>query len=164
MATPELLRRFRIVALVKAAVAALFLIIVALTLRNAVSIAVSLLDLLLIPAFLWLARRQPRLATYALVVQTALFLTPRQFVQGYVNGVNWPIYIVLPMIAGYILLEGRAVMNAALLVGLVALPVMLTAALMLPPGMQRADVFTLLAFVLGLMLALALIGRDLLRR
>lgn len=164
MASPDLLRRFRLVALVKAVVAALFLIIVAFTLRNATSIAVSLLDLLLIPAFLWLARRRPRLATYALVVQTALFLTPRQFVQGYVNGVNWPIYIVLPMVAGYIFMEGRATLIAALLVGLIALPVMLAAALMLPPGMQRADVFTLIAFVLGLMLALALIGRDLLRR
>jgi hypothetical protein len=164
MDSPDLMRRFRIVAAVKAVVAALFLIIVALTLRNGVSIAVSVLDLALIPVFVVLARRWPRLATYGLVLQTALFLTPRQFVQGYVNGVNWPIYIVLPMIAGYILMEGRAILIGAALTGGVALPVMLVAALTLPPGMQRADVFTAIAFVSGLMLALALIGRDLLRR
>jgi hypothetical protein len=157
------LRRFRNVAIVKAVVAALFLVIVALTLRNAVSIVVSLLDLALIPFWLWLARRHPRAATYGFVVQTALFLTPRQFVQGYVNGVNWPIYIVLPMIAGYVLMEGRAVLIGAVLTAAVALPVMLLAALTLPPGMQRSDVFTAIAFVIGLMLALALISRDLLR-
>jgi hypothetical protein len=163
MVPTELMRRFRIVAMVKAVVATLFLVIAALTLRNAVSIAVSVIDLLLIPVFLILARRRPRLAVYGLLVETALFLTPRQFVQGYVNGVNWPIYIVLPMIAGYVLMEGRAVLIGALLTGLIAVPVMLVAALTLLPGMQRADVFTSIAFVLGLMLALAVIGRDMLR-
>lgn len=158
-----LLCRFRKVAIVKAVVAALFLLIVAATLGNAVSIVVSLIDLALIPFWLWLARRHPRAATYGFVAQTALFLTPRQFVQGYVNGVNWPIYIVLPMIAGYVLMEGRAVLIGAVLTAAVALPVMLLAALTLPPGMQRSDVFTAVAFVIGLMLALALIGRDLLR-
>ena len=158
-----MLSRFRTVAIVKAVVAALFLAIVALTLRNTVSTVVSLIDLALIPFFVWLARRHPRAATYGLVVETALFLTPRQFVQGYVNGVNWPIYIVLPMIAGYVLMEGRAALIGALLTGVIALPAMLLAALTLPPGMQRSDVFTAIAFVLGLMLALALIGRDLLR-
>jgi hypothetical protein len=156
--------RFRTVAIVKAAVAALFLIIVALTLRSPVSIAVSLIDLALIPFFVWLARRHPRAAAYGLVVETALFLTPRQFVQGYVNGVNWPIYIVLPMIAGYVLMEGRAVLIGTALTGVVALPVMLLAALTLPPGMTRGDVFTAIAFVLGLMLALALIAGDLTAR
>lgn len=158
-----LLNRFRNVAIVKAVVAALFLIIVALTLRNTISIAVGLIDLALIPFFVWLARRYPYAATYGVVVETALFLMPRQFVQGYVNGVNWPIYIVLPMIAGYVLMEGRAVLIGALLTGVVALPAMLLAALTLPPGMQRSDVFTAIAFVLGLMLALTLIGRDMLR-
>jgi hypothetical protein len=155
--------RFRTVALVKAVVAALFLVIVVLTLRNPISIIVSLIDLALIPFFVWLAKRHPRAAAYGLVVETALFLTPRQFVQGYVNGVNWSIYIVLPVIAGYVLMEGRAMLIGAALTGVVALPVMLLAALTLPPSMQRSDVFTAIAFVLGLMLALALIGRDLLR-
>lgn len=159
----EIQRRFRTVAIVKAIVATLFLLIVLLTLRHPVSIAVSLVDLALIPFFVWLARRHPRAATYGLVVQTALFLTPRQFVQGYVNGVNWPIYIVLPLIAGYVLMDGRATLVAAVLTGAIAVPVMLLAVLTLPPAMTRADAFTLAAFVLGLMLALALIGRDMLR-
>ena len=160
--TDSLTRRVRIVAVVKAVVATLFFAIVLSTLRNPVSIVVSLLDLALIPFFVWLARRNPHAAAYGLVIETALFLTPRQFVQGYVNGVNWPIYIVLPMIAGYILMQGRAVLIGALLTGLVALPVMLVAAFTLPPGMQRSDVATLIVFVIGLMVALALIGRDLL--
>ncbi len=157
------MRRVRTVALVKFVVATLFFIIVLFTLRNPVSIAVSLADLALIPFFVWLARRNPQAAAYGLVIETALFLTPRQFVQGYVNGVNWPIYIVIPMIAGYILLQGRAVLIGAGLTAAIALPVMLVAAFTLPPGIQRADVFTLVAFVMGLMLALALIGRDMLR-
>jgi len=157
------MRRVRTVALVKFVVATLFFIIVLFTLRNPVSITVSLADLALIPFFVWLARRNPQAAAYGLVIETALFLTPRQFVQGYVNGVNWPIYIVIPMIAGYILLQGRAVLIGAGLTAAIALPVMLVAAFTLPPGIQRADVFTLVAFVMGLMLALALIGRDMLR-
>ncbi len=163
MTDPALMRRVRTVALVKFVVAMLFFIIVLFTLRNPVSIGVSLADLALIPFFVWLAQRNPQAAAYGLVLETALFLTPRQFVQGYVNGVNWPIYIVIPMIAGYILLQGRAMLIGAGLTAAIALPVMLVAAFTLPPGMQRADVFTLVAFVIGLMLALALIGRDMLR-
>jgi len=158
----ELQRVYRI-AVVKAVVAALFFVIVLATLGNPVSIAVSVLDLALIPVFVIVARTSPPLAAYGLVIETALSLTPRQFVQGYVNGVNWPIYIVLPVIAGYILLQGRAVIIGLGLTMGVALPVMLVAAFTLPPGMGRSDVFTLIAFVTGLMLALALIARDMLR-
>lgn len=160
----NLQHRFHTVAVVKAIVATLFFLVVLFTLRHPISITVSLVDLALIPLFVWLAKRHPRAAAYGLVIETALFLTPRQFVQGYVNAVNWPIYIVLPMIAGYVLMDGRAALIAALLTGLVALPVMLLATFTLPPGMTRADVFTSIAFVLGLMSALALIGRDMLRR
>jgi hypothetical protein len=157
-------QRLRRVALIKAVVAAAFLLIVAFTLRHPVSLIVSLADLGLIPFFVWLARRHPRAATYGLVLETALALTPRQFVQGYVNGVNWPIYIVLPLIAGYVLREGRAALVSAALVALIAVPAMLLAALALPAGATRADVLSLAAFVIGLMLATALVARDLSQR
>ncbi len=157
-------QRLRRVALIKAVVAAAFLLIVAFTLRHPVSLIVSLADLGLIPFFVWLAGRHPRAATYGLVLETALALTPRQFVQGYVNGVNWPIYIVLPLIAGYVLREGRAALVSAALVALIAVPAMLVAALALPAGATRADVLSLAAFVIGLMLATALVAHDLSQR
>lgn len=160
----DLMHRMRIVAVVKAVVATLFFVIVLFTLRHPVSIIVSMIDLALIPVFVWLAPRAPRLATYGLVMETALFLTPRQFVQGYVNGVNWPIYIVLPLIAGYILMEARAFLWGLLFTAIIALPVMLIAAFMLPVGMKQGDVFTLIVFVIGLMVAAALVVRDILRR
>jgi hypothetical protein len=163
MTNADVAARMRNVAIVKAIVAALFLIIVALTLRHPISIVASAIDLALIPVFVWLAKRHPRIAAYGLVVETALFLTPRQFVQGYVNGVNWPIYVVLPVIAGYLLMEGRAVLIGALLTAAIATPAMLIAALMLPPGITRADVLTLATFVIGLMLALAFVTHDMLR-
>jgi len=156
-------QRLRRVALIKAVVAAAFLLIVALTLRHPVSLIVSLADLALIPFFVWLAGHHPRVATYGLVLETALALTPRQFVQGYVNGVNWPIYIVLPLIAGYVLREGRATLIGAALTALIAVPAMLLAALTLPASVTRADVLSLAAFVIGLMLAAASATRDLLR-
>jgi hypothetical protein len=158
----SVMRRVKNVALVKAVVAALFFAIVLFTLPHPASIIASVIDLALIPFFVWLARRNPQAAAYGLVIQTALLLTPRQFAQGYVNGVNWPIYIVIPLIAGYILMQGRAVVIGAALTAAIALPAMLVAALTLPPAMQRSDVFTLIAFVAGLMLALALITRDML--
>jgi hypothetical protein len=43
---------------------------------------------------------------------------------------------------------------------MIALPAMLIAAFTLPPGMSRSDVFTLVAFVIGLMVAAALVVRD----
>jgi hypothetical protein len=124
---------------------------------------VSLADLALIPLFVWLAGRSPRVAAYGLVLETALALTPRQFVQGYVNGVNWPIYIVLPLIAGYVLRDGRAVLIGAVLTSLTAIPAMLLAALTLPAGATRTDMLSLAAFVIGLLLATALTVRDLVR-
>jgi len=81
-----------------------------------------------------------------------------------VNGVNWPIYIVLPLIAGYVLREGRAALVSAALVALIAVPAILLAALALPAGATRADVLSLAAFVIGLMLATALVARDLSQR
>jgi hypothetical protein len=157
------MRRVKNVALAKAVVASLFFIIVLFTLPHPASIIASVIDLALIPFFVWLARRNPQAAAYGLVIETALFLTPRQFAQGYVNGVNWPIYIVIPLIAGYILMQSRAVVIGAVLTTTIALPVMLIAAFTLPPAMQRNDVLTLIAFVIGLMLALAFITRDMLR-
>ena len=162
MIDSNLSRRVKNIAIVKAVVASLFFVIVLFTLPHPASIIASVIDLALIPFFVWLARRNPTAAAFGWVIETALFLTPRQFVQGYVNGVNWPIYIVIPMIAGYILMEGRAVLIGAVLTAAIALPVMLLAAFTLPPAMQRSDVFTLIAFVTGLMLALALITRDML--
>lgn len=158
------MRRVRNVAIVKAVVAALFFVIVLFTLPHPASIIASVIDLALIPFFVWLARRNPPAAAYGLVIETALFLTPRQFAQGYVNGVNWPIYIVIPLIAGYILMQGRAVLIGAVLTAVIALPAMLIAVFTLPPAMQRSDVFTAIAFVTGLMLALALITRDMLQQ
>jgi len=160
----ELQRRVRTVAIIKAILAMLFLVIVAFTVRHPISILVSVADLALIPFFAWLAKRHPRAAAYGLTIETALFLTPRQFVQGYVNGVNWPIYIVVPLIAGYILMDGRAAGIGMLLTSLIATPAMLLAALTLPPGATRADVLTLAAFVTGLMAAATLVLRDVLAR
>ncbi len=152
--------RVRTVAVIKAVVATLFFAIVLFTLRHPVSIVVSVADLAFIPVFVWLAKRNPQAAAYGLVIETALFLTPRQFVQGYVNGVNWPIYIVIPLIAGYILMQPRAVLIGTMLTAVIALPVMLIAAFTLPPDMRPSDVLTLIAFVMGLMIAAALVLRD----
>jgi hypothetical protein len=164
MTEVDLTRRSRIVAIVKAGLALLFLLVVAFTLPHPVSIAVGVLDLLLVLVYALLARRFPRAATYALIVETALALTPRQFVQGYVNGVNWPIYIVLPLIAAYVMRERRAVLVSAVLTALIAVPVMLAAAFTLPPGMRPGDVLTLVVFVTGLMLGAAFAMGDIWRR
>jgi len=158
----ELQHRVRTVAIIKAVLATLFLVIVAFTVRHPISLLVSVADLALIPCFVWLAKRHPQAAAYGLTIETALFLTPRQFVQGHVNGVNWPIYIVVPLIASYILMSGRAAWIGMLLTALIATPAMLLAALTLPPGITRADVLTLAAFVVGLMVAATLVMRDVL--
>ena len=156
-------RRARNVAIVKALLAGFFLLIVVFTLPSPVSLIVSLVDLAFVPVFVLLARRSPRVAAYALVLETALALTPRQFVQGYVNAVNWPIYIVIPLIAIYMLRTPRAGMWGVILTGIVALPVMALAALTLPPGMRPGDVFTALAFVTSLMVGAAIIVSDMVR-
>ena len=156
--------RIAAVGRVKAVVAALFFAVVLLTLRHPATIIVSTLDLLLIPVLVWLGRRHPRAATYLLVIETSLFLTPRQFAQGYVNGINWPIYIVIPLIAAYVLRERRATWIAAGITALIAVPVMLLAALTLPPAIKLGDVLTLAAFVLGLLVASAGVVADLFDR
>jgi hypothetical protein len=156
-------RRARNVAIVKAILAGFFLLIVVFTLPSPVSLIVSLVDLAFVPVFVRLARRSPQVAAYALVLETALALTPRQFVQGYVNAVNWPIYIVIPLIAVYMLRTLHAGMWGAILTGVVALPVMALAALILPPGMRPSDVFTALAFVTGLMIGAAIVVSDMVR-
>ncbi len=147
-------QRFALVLRAKAVVAAAFLALVALTLRHPVSLIVGALDLLLLPIFWRLAQRDLALATHALVAQTALFLLPRQFVQGYVNGVNWVIYVVLPAIAVFVLGTSRAAALSTMLTALIALPSMAAAIWLLPPGITRSDVITLAAFVLALMIAL----------
>ncbi|MCS7087546.1 MAG: hypothetical protein NZL91_02450 [Thermoflexales bacterium] len=151
--TPQ--QRFAWVLRVKAAVATVFLVIVALTLRHPVSLAFGALDLLLIPLFWRLSQRDLAWATHGLVVQTALFLLPRQFVQGYVNGVNWVIYLVLPAAAVFVLGTPRAAALSTALTALVAAPSMAVAIWLLPPHITRSDVITLAVFVLSLMTALA---------
>ena len=154
--------RARRVGLVKFIVAALFGIIVLLNLRHPATIFVTVLDLVLVPIFVWLAPRHPQLAAYGMVVSTALLLTPRQFAQGYVNGINWPIYIVAPLIGGYILMTRRALFISAILTAVIAVPMMLLAAFTLPPRITQAEVFTLIVFVVGLGVGLVVIVGDLL--
>jgi len=163
MKTLPYLRRARNVAVVKAVLAGFFLLIVIFTVPNPISLIVSLIDLACVPLFVLLARRSPQAAAYALVLETALALTPRQFVQGYVNAVNWPIYIVIPLIAVYMLRTPRSAVWAVVLTGVIALPMMGLAALTLPPGMRPSDVFTALAFVIGLMVGTAIIVSDIVR-
>ena len=154
--------RARKVGLVKFIIAALFFGVVLVNLRHPATIIVSVLDLALVPVFVWLAPRRPQLAAYGMVLSTALLLTPRQFVQGYVNGINWPIYIVVPLIGGYLLMTRRGLIISAILTGMVTLPAMLIATLTLPPGMTRADTLTLLVFVVGLVIGCAVIVGDML--
>ncbi len=146
--------RLKRVLAVKAALAVAFLVIVLFTLRHPISLSAAALDLALLLPIGWLGRRNPALATYLLIAQTALFLTPRQFVQGYVNGVNWVIYVVLPAIAIFVLRSRRAAWLGATLTLIIALPIMLFAALTLPPAITRTDVLTLIAFVCGVTIGL----------
>ena len=149
--------RARRVGLIKFVIAFVFGIVVLLNLRHPATIIVTVLDLVLVPVFVWLARRRPQLAAYGLVVSTALLLTPRQFAQGYVNGINWPIYIVVPLIGGYILQTRRALLISTLITCAIALPMMLLAALTLPPKITQAEVITLIVFIVGLLIGCALV-------
>lgn len=158
-ADPEFLARARQIALIKAALAAVVLLIMLLTFPRPLPLLVSALDLALIPVYLWAVRRWPVAATYLLLAETALALTPRQFVQGYVNGVNWVLYIPLPLAAAYVLRNGQALRNATLLVSAIAGPIMLVAALTLPPQIGRADVLALVGYVLVVLWALLWLGR-----
>lgn len=154
--------RARRVGLVKFVIAFIFGIVVLLNLRHPATIIVTVLDLILVPVFVWLAPRRPQLAAYGLVLSTALLLTPRQFAQGYVNGINWPIYIGVPLIGGYILQTRRALLISTLITCAIALPMMLLAALTLPPKITQAEVLTLIVFIVGLLIGCALVIGNLL--
>ncbi len=157
MSQAEAWQRLRMVLVVKATLAFVFLLIVWLTIPNPISLGAAALDLALLAPIAWLGKRHPQPATYLLIAQTALFLTPRQFVQGYVNGVNWVIYVALPMIAVFVLRSRRAAWSGLAITLVVALPAMLSATLALPPAITRADVLTLVAFVCGVMAALTVV-------
>jgi hypothetical protein len=150
------------VGLVKFIVASIFGIVVLLNLRHPATIFVTVLDLVLVPVFVWLAPRRPQWAAYGMVISTALLLTPRQFAQGYVNGINWPLYIVVPLIGGYILHTRRALLISTLITLVIALPTMLLAALTLPPKITQAEVVTLIVFIVGLLIGCAVVLGDLL--
>jgi hypothetical protein len=147
-ADQSLIRRVRRIAVIKATLATVVLLIMVFTFPYPLPLAVAVLDLLLVGVYVVVAPRYPHTSTYLLVVQTALALTPRQFVQGYVNGINWVLYIPLPLAAAYVLGTRRSVWRAAALVSAVALPVTSFAALSLPPRIERAEVLTLIAYIL----------------
>ncbi len=155
--------RARRVGLIKFIIAFIFGVVVLLNLRHPATILVTVLDLLLVPVFVWLAPRKPHWAAYGMVISTALLLTPRQFAQGYVNGINWPIYILVPLIGGYILRTRRALLISTCITCAIALPMMLLAALTLPPKITQAEVITLIVFITGLLVGGALVVGDLLR-
>jgi hypothetical protein len=155
--------RVRRVVIVKFTIALIFGVVVLLNLRHPATIFVTVLDLALGPIFVWLARRRPQLAAYGLVLSTALLLSPRQFAQGYVNGINWPIYIVVPLIGGYLLRTRRALLISTLITCTIALPMMLLAALTLPPRITYAEVLTLIVFIVGLLVGCAVIVGDMLQ-
>ena len=157
-----LAHRARRVGLVKFIIAFIFGIVVLLNLRHPATLIVTALDLVLVPFFVWLAPRRPHLAAYGLVISTALLLTPRQFAQGYVNGINWPIYIVVPLIGGYILRTRRALLASTAITCAIALPAMLLAALTLPPKITQAEVITLIVFIVGLLIGCAVVVGDVL--
>ncbi len=141
-----MIQRAQRVAAIKGVLAAVVLLIMFLTFRFPVPLLVAALDLLLIIPYVRVVHRYPKTATYLWLAQTVLALTPRQFVQGYVNGVNWVLYVPMPIAATYIL--GRpALRTAALLVTLIAVPIMLLAALTLPAQVNRTEILTLIAYV-----------------
>jgi hypothetical protein len=145
---PSIDARIRDIALIKAVLATAVLVIMFLTFRYPVPLLVAGIDLLLVPVYVWAAKRWPIPATYLLVAQTALALTPRQFVQGYVNGINWVFYLPLPLAAVYVLSYPRALINATIIVSTIAAPITLAAALTLEPRISRADVLTLIAYLI----------------
>jgi hypothetical protein len=155
--------RIRDIAVIKAVLASVVLIIMLVTFRRELPLLVALLDLIGVPIYVWAARRWPVTATYVLVAQTALALTPRQFVQGYVNGINWLFYLPLPLAAAYVLDSHRALFRATILVMGISVPIMVTAALTLEPKLERGEVLTLVAYVLVVMAGLGWVGSRLMR-
>lgn len=139
--------RARRIAVIKAVLAGVTLLIMLITFPYPIPLAVAAIDLLLIPVFLILVRINPTLATYLLVIQTTLAFTPRQFTQGYVNGINWVFYLPIPSAAAYILSSRAALWRATIIVTAIALPIMLTAALTLPPMVTRAEILTFIAYL-----------------
>lgn len=135
------------IAAIKAVLAAAVLAIMWFTFRYPLPLAVGVLDLVLIVPYVWAVKRYPKMATYLLLAETALALTPRQFVQGYVNGVNWVLYVPLPVAAAYVL-GRKSLQTATLLVTVIALPITGLAALTLPPQVSRTEILTLIAYVL----------------
>jgi hypothetical protein len=156
-------RRVREIAVIKAALAAVVLVIMIITFPRPLALLVAAADVLLVPVYVLLARRYPVLATYLLAAETALALTPRQFLQGYVNGINWVFYLPLPLAAAYVIGSRRSIIHATIVVLVVALPVILLAALTLPAQITRAEVLTLIAYLVVVLVGLAWIGNRLLR-
>ncbi|MFN8418008.1 MAG: hypothetical protein U0528_01990 [Anaerolineae bacterium] len=150
--------RIRQIAIVKAVLAAVVLLIMLITFPRPLPLLVAVLDLLLVPVYVLIARRYPITATYLLLAETALALTPRQFVQGYVNGINWVLYLPLPLAASYVIGSHRAPIRATILVTVIALPITLIAALTLEPRLERSEVFTLIAYLMVVLWALAWLG------
>lgn len=146
------------IAIIKAVLASVVFVIMLLTFRFPLPLTVALLDLATVPVYLWLARRNPVAATYALVIATALALTPRQFVQGYVNGINWVLYLPLPLAAAYVVGRRQALIFATIGVLVVALPITLLAAFTLPPQISRGEVITLVAYLTVVLWGLAWLG------
>lgn len=150
--------RIRDIAVIKAILSTVVLVIMFFTFRRELPLLVSALDLLVVPLYLWAARRWPITATYLLVAETALALTPRQFVQGYVNGINWLFYLPLPLAAAYVLSSRQALFRATILVTLISLPIMLLAALTLEARLERNDVLTFVAYLIVVLWGLAWLG------
>jgi hypothetical protein len=151
-------RRVRQIAAIKGVLALVVLAVMLLTFPRPLPLVVAALDLALVPLYAWLGPRYPATATYLLVAQTALALTPRQFVQGYVNGVNWVFYLPLPLAAQYVLAGRRAGLYGAALTSVIALPVMLAAALTLEPRAERQDIFALLMYIMVVLWGIAWLG------
>jgi hypothetical protein len=140
--------RVRDIAVIKAVLAAVVFAIMLITFRRTIPLLVSILDLLAVPVYLWAARRWPVAATYLAIAETALALTPRQFVQGYVNGINWLLYLPLPLAAAYVIGSRQALVRATILVTGISAPIMLIAALTLPAHIERGEILTLVSYVL----------------
>jgi hypothetical protein len=159
----QLQRRVREIAAIKATLAAVVLAIMLITFPRPLPLVVSALDLLSVPLYVWAARRWPVTATYLLVATTALALTPRQFVQGYVNGINWLLYLPLPLAGAYVISSRSALLRATILVTLISTPIMLLAALTLEPRLQRGDILTLVAYVIVVLWGITWVGSRLVR-
>jgi len=155
--------RIREIAIIKAVLAAVVFVIMLITFPRTLPLIVSVLDLLAVPVYLWAARRWPVTATYLAIAETALALTPRQFVQGYVNGINWVLYLPLPLAAAYVIGSRRALVRATILVTSISAPIMLLAALTLPARIEQGEILTLLAYMLVVLWGITWLGSRVLK-